>query len=143
MSKASDEMKLVEEVLAGGDPETVNEQSRNALMLALKFADSDVIRALVNPVWDSGRLLRKGANLLQTDAAGRSALFYAVERGDVEIVWVLLESLRGTGIYCPRGTLLTIRDQEGHLAEDLAEQNGEMEIRDILQRERYRIDYFE
>ena len=130
--------------MAGEDPNSVDDQQRNALMLALENRSAEEIKAILFPPFEPEHPENwKKVDLFHVDDVGRTALFYAVERGDEKILWILLEAYMGTGLCFQRGALLEIRDHSGRTAEDLAQEKGYMEIRDILQRERHRIDYFE
>ena len=137
------DLQLLEQVLAGGNPDAVDAQSRNALMLALLYSNPGTVQELVRPSLIAGSRVKRKADLFHEDTEGRTALFYAAERGDEQIIWLLLETLAGTGLANQRGALLNVEDKDGRRAEDWAERHGHHEIRAILNKERLRIDYFE
>jgi ankyrin repeat protein len=83
------------------------------------------------------------SDFFKTDDRGRTTLFYAAEIGDIETVKAIIYKLVGTGISCQRLALINRKDSTGLTAIDVAEQAGNNEIADLLQSEKFRMEFYE
>jgi len=79
----------------------------------------------------------------ELDARGRTSLFGLAEAGNLAEVERIIFSLPGTGISCQRLALISHKDNCGKTAIDVAAEAGQAEVRDLLQRERMRMEMFE
>lgn len=96
----------------GADPDTLEEENRTPLILAVLRGDLGLVR----------RLLAAGSYADHADRSGRSALIHAAQAGQLEVVRALLEA----------GADASREDDSGRTARDWAERNGHPEVLDAL-----------
>jgi ankyrin repeat protein len=96
----------------GADPNIPTSDGLTPLMLAAKYGQREVIKAL----------LTSKPNVNAQDKRGMSALAYAVRKGDCEIVRVLLDA----------GADLKLKTTEGESIEDLAKEAVDSERRNAI-----------
>ena len=82
-------------------------------------------------------------DFFKIDEKGRTTLFYAAEIGDIETVKAIIYKLVGTGISCQRLALINKKDLEGLTAIDVAAKAGNNEIAELLQSEKFRMEFYE